>query len=164
MSLPVGPDFGFGLYIHWPYCARICPYCDFNVSAANDRDIEPLAAAIIADIHAHRGRLPDHPPLNSIFFGGGTPSLLSPHQIERIIEASNDAFTIAQGVEITLESNPNDILSGDLAGWSAAGINRLSIGVQSLDDAALSFLGRDHDSESAQRAVSRAQTVFENLS
>ena len=164
MSLPVGPDFGFGLYIHWPYCARICPYCDFNVYAAKDRDIEPLVTAIIADIHAQRGRLPDHPPLNSIFFGGGTPSLLSPHQIERLITASNDAFTIDQDVEITLESNPNDILDGDLAGWAAAGINRLSIGVQSLDDAALSFLGRDHNSESAQRAVSRAQTVFENLS
>lgn len=164
MNLAVGPDYGFGLYIHWPYCTRICPYCDFNVYAAKDRDVEPLVAAIIADIQAQRTRLPNHPPLNSVFFGGGTPSLLSPRQIERILAASNEAFTFAQDIEITLESNPNDILNGDLSGWAAAGINRLSIGVQSLDNAALNFLGRDHDSESAQRAVSQAQAVFENLS
>lgn len=126
--------------------------------------MEPLVEAIIADIRGHRERLPEHPPLNSIFFGGGTPSLLSAGQIERIISASNDAFTMAQDIEITLESNPNDILQSDLNGWAAAGINRLSIGVQSLNDEALRFLGRDHDADSARHAVNQAQSVFENLS
>lgn len=164
MSSAVGPDFGFGLYIHWPYCTQICPYCDFNVYAAKDRDVAPLVDAIIADIQAHRERLPEHPALNSIFFGGGTPSLLNPSQIEHIITAANDAFTLSQEIEITLESNPNDILNGTPSDWASAGVNRLSIGVQSLDNKALSFLGRDHDAVSARRAIEKAQSVFENLS
>ncbi|MEL7031030.1 MAG: radical SAM family heme chaperone HemW [Pseudomonadota bacterium] len=164
MTAAVGPEHGFGLYVHWPYCARICPYCDFNVYAAKDRDTEPLVAAIIADIHAHRARLPEHPSFDSVFFGGGTPSLLSSRQLARIIEASSDAFGLSQSVEITLESNPNDILRETPADWAEAGINRLSIGVQSLRDEALSFLGRDHDGQAARRAVEKAQSEFENLS
>lgn len=164
MTLAVGPQYGFGLYVHWPYCARICPYCDFNVYAAKDRDTAPLLDAIIADIQAHRARLPDHPPLNSIFLGGGTPSLLSPDEMSRIIEAANDAFGFTQDVEITLESNPNDVLRDAPADWVKAGINRLSLGIQSLQDEALSFLGRDHDSAAARRAIDRAQAAFDNLS
>ena len=164
MSLAVGPNFGFGLYIHWPYCTRICPYCDFNVYAAKDRNTVPLIEAIIADIQSHRARLPEHPALDSIFFGGGTPSLLSPAQMERIINAANDAFTCGQDVEITLESNPNDILEGVPCEWAVAGINRLSIGLQSLEDEALRFLGRDHDAASARQAIDKAQSVFDNLS
>ncbi|MEO1552517.1 MAG: radical SAM family heme chaperone HemW [Pseudomonadota bacterium] len=164
MTAAVGPEHGFGLYVHWPYCARICPYCDFNVFAAKDRQTEPLVDAIIADIHAHRARLPEHPALDSLFLGGGTPSLLSAAQLSRIIYASNDAFGMSQDVEITLESNPNDVLRENPADWALAGVNRLSLGVQSLQDEALSFLGRDHDSGAARHALDKAKSAFENLS
>ncbi|MEL7108877.1 MAG: radical SAM family heme chaperone HemW [Pseudomonadota bacterium] len=160
----VGPDYGFGLYVHWPYCTRICPYCDFNVYAAKERDTEPLLDAIIADIRAHRDRLADHPPLNSLFLGGGTPSLLSSDQMERLISVVNDTFTISQDIEITLESNPNDILAGVPQDWAKIGINRLSIGVQSLENAALNFLGRDHSADQARHALELAQKSFDNLS
>lgn len=160
----VGPEYGFGLYVHWPYCSRICPYCDFNVYAAKDRDPEPLLKAIRADLSAHRALLPNHPPLQSVFLGGGTPSLLSPGQMSAILETANDTFGLAPDAEITLEANPNDIIASDPAAWALAGINRLSIGVQSLDDEALKFLGRDHASADARAAIDRAQTHFDNHS
>lgn len=157
-----GPDFGFGLYVHWPYCARICPYCDFNVYAAKSRATEPLIAAITDDLVQHRARLPDHPALDSVFLGGGTPSLLSAHEMAAILDKVNDTFGIASDAEITLEANPNDIAAASPSAWRSAGINRVSIGVQSLDDAALSFLGRDHDSAGALAAVDAVAQVFDN--
>lgn len=160
----VGPDFGFGLYVHWPYCARICPYCDFNVYAAKDRDRQPLLDAIVQDILAHKDHLPKHPALNSVFLGGGTPSLLKPSEIARILETANTAFGFSQTIEITLEANPNDVLVNRPDEWMTAGINRLSIGVQSLEDEALTFLGRDHDSANAYAAVERAKSAFDNIS
>lgn len=161
---PFGPHFGFGLYVHWPYCTRICPYCDFNVYAAKDRENGPLAEAIAADIHAHRSRLPQHGTLDTVYFGGGTPALLRPDQLSTILLAASDAFGIKPGAEITLEANPNDVLRADLAGWQRAGITRLSIGVQSLRDSALAFLGRDHDAASAAEAVKRSLKVFSSVS
>lgn len=160
----VGPEYGFGLYVHWPYCSRICPYCDFNVYAAKDRDSAPLLRTIVEDIKAHRARLPDHPPLESVFLGGGTPSLLSGADIEQILQAAEAAFGLAENAEITLEANPNDILRADPADWAKAGVTRLSIGVQSLNDKALSFLGRDHDSASARHAIDLVQPLFDNHS
>lgn len=160
----MGPDYGFGLYVHWPYCARICPYCDFNVYAAKDRDNGPLVDAIIADLRRHRSLLPTHGAFDSIFFGGGTPSLLPTRDLARIIEAANATFGLAPACEISIEANPNDLLDLSLADWQRAGINRLSIGVQSLADDALTWLGRDHDGDTARRAVDQAATVFENHS
>ena len=145
-----GQEYGFGLYVHWPYCARICPYCDFNVYKDRPRDSEPLLGKMVADLKSHRERLPDHRGLQSLFLGGGTPSLLSPDKISRLVTAADDIFGIANGFEITLEANPNDILKGDLSGWRTAGVQRLSIGVQSFRDDALKFLGRDHDATSAR--------------
>ena len=139
----VGPDYGFGLYIHWPYCARICPYCDFNVYAAKDRDPGPLLEAMCRDIIDNAARLPSHPPLNSVFFGGGTPSLLPAGSIGRLIESAEKAFGLVEGAEISLEANPNDVLRSTPSDWQKAGINRLSLGVQSLDDDALR-LGAPH--------------------
>jgi oxygen-independent coproporphyrinogen-3 oxidase len=159
-----GPEFGFGLYFHWPYCTRICPYCDFNVYAAKDRDTEPLVAAMIADLEAQRRRLPDHPEVDSVFFGGGTPSLLSPAQMALLLDRVNDTFGIASGAEITLEANPNDVLRANPKSWAEAGINRLSVGIQSLQEEALKFLGRDHDSTQARTAIDAAQSVFDNHS
>jgi oxygen-independent coproporphyrinogen-3 oxidase len=161
---PFGPHFGFGLYVHWPYCARICPYCDFNVYAAKDRQGGALVDAIAADIHAHRPRMPQHRPLDSVYFGGGTPALLRPDELGTILLAASDAFGIKPGAEITLEANPNDVMRADLQGWQRAGVTRLSIGVQSLRDAALAFLGRDHDAVSAAEAVRRALRVFGSVS
>ncbi|MEO1661453.1 MAG: radical SAM family heme chaperone HemW [Pseudomonadota bacterium] len=160
----VGPEHGFGLYVHWPYCSRICPYCDFNVYAARDRDPEPLIKAIQADLEAHRRLLPDHPALDSVFLGGGTPSLLPAGEMAALLETAQSTFGLAPDVEITLEANPNDILANDPATWASAGINRLSIGVQSLDDEALSFLGRDHASADARAAIETAQAHFDNHS
>ena len=160
----VGPAYGFGLYIHWPYCTRICPYCDFNVYAAKDRERDPLVQAIIDDIHAHRTALPGHPPLDSVFFGGGTPSLLSAKQMERTLTAAQESFGLKTDAEISLEANPNDVLRRALSDWALAGINRLSLGLQSLDDEALSFLGRDHDGKDARAAVDLTQKHFDNHS
>ena len=156
---------GFGLYVHWPYCARICPYCDFNVYAAKARDTAPLLEAICADIRAHRRVFPElEDPLDSVFLGGGTPSLLEPRDMAAIIEAAHATFGLRQDAEITLEANPGDVVAADLTAWRAAGVNRLSIGVQSLDDEALAFLGRDHDAACARTAVERALSAFPSVS
>ena len=160
----MGPEYGFGLYVHWPYCARICPYCDFNVYAAKNRDTSPLVDAMVRDLEAHADRLEHHPALDTIFFGGGTPSLMSVAQIERIVTAAQATFGLKPDAEITLEANPNDILKADIQGWRSAGINRLSIGVQSLDDDALRFLGRDHDAMAARKAIELALGVFPSVS
>lgn len=161
---PFGRDYGFGLYVHWPYCTRICPYCDFNVYAAKDRDTAPLVAAIRRDIAAHQTRFGAGRPLDTIYFGGGTPSLLTPSDIHDLIEAAQDVFGVRPEAEITLEANPNDLLNLDIEGLRAAGINRLSIGVQSLRDEALGFLGRDHDADAARRAIERALPLFASVS
>lgn len=161
---PFGPARGFGLYVHWPYCSRICPYCDFNVYLAKGRPGDDLVEAIITDIGQYRLRMKEHPALDTVYFGGGTPALMRPVQIERILMAASDTFGIAPGAEITLEANPNDILRADLAGLFSAGVNRLSVGVQALRDAALAFLGRDHDAACAARAVRRALDVFASVS
>ncbi len=162
--LGVGPEYGFGLYIHWPFCTRICPYCDFNVYAAKDRDSADLVAAILKDLESHRKILPTHPELESIFFGGGTPSLLGGHEIDQILSKAMALYGLKPGAEVTLEANPNDVLRQNPQDWAQAGINRVSLGVQSLDDEALHFLGRDHDAGAALKALERLQPIFDNHS
>lgn len=159
-----GPDYGFGIYVHWPYCAKVCPYCDFNVYAAKDRDPTFLLEAIKKDLQIHRPRMPEHGKAGSLYLGGGTPSLLNPGEIAGLVRAAEDSFGLEAGAEITLEANPNDIMRMDLEGVKAAGVNRLSLGVQSLRDDALAFLGRDHDSGTARIAMSRALSAFPNTS
>lgn len=159
-----GPDNGFGAYIHWPYCAKICPYCDFNVYSARHADDASLLNAMVLDIERQAGELSDHPPLNSIYLGGGTPSLLEPSQIAELIGQCEDKLGLSRDAEITLEANPNDILRSDLEGWHGAGVNRISLGVQSLRNDALVFLGRDHDAEAALKALSASGDVFDNVS
>ena len=161
---PFGPHYGFGIYVHWPYCAKICPYCDFNVYAAKDRDTDGLVSAITQDIAAHRTRLPEHGGVDTVYFGGGTPALMRPDQLGAILLSVSETFGIKSGAEITLEANPNDIMRADLQGLKAAGINRLSIGVQSLRDASLAFLGRDHDAETGRAAVAKALRTFPSVS
>lgn len=162
--MPFGPAFGFGIYLHWPYCSRICPYCDFNVYSSKTRDTDPLLEAILRDLHHHARHLPDHPPLTSIFLGGGTPSLMTPQQVERVVQACERAFGLSPDCEITLEANPNNVSGSAARDWKLAGINRLSIGLQSLDDQALAFLGRDHTSTDARKAVDIARKQFSSFS
>ena len=149
-----------GLYIHWPYCARICPYCDFNVYRARGND-DALFNALLADLAYWAVALPDR-PLTSIHFGGGTPSLMSPTQIEQLIDRAQSSFGFENNIEIGLEANPND--SDRFNGFSEAGINRLSLGVQSFRDDALKALGRDHDGVASRQALDAALNVFTNVS
>jgi oxygen-independent coproporphyrinogen-3 oxidase len=154
---------GFGLYIHWPYCARICPYCDFNVARARGREGEAqaLARAICDDLTAWRA-LTGARRLGSIFFGGGTPSLMAPADVAEIIARAADLWETSPDLEVTLEANPADAAS--FAALAAAGVNRLSLGVQSLDGAALKFLGRDHDAACAIAAARAAADALPRVS
>ena len=165
MTDPLDPGSDVGLYVHWPYCARICPYCDFNVVRDRGRTEEQagLVEAILTDLRAQRD-LTGPRRLASIFFGGGTPSLMAPDAVARIVAAARDLFSPAGDIEITLEANPTDAEAGRFAALADAGINRLSMGVQALDDAALRFLGRDHSAAEALRAVDLARRAFDRLS
>ena len=153
-----------GVYVHWPYCARICPYCDFNVFKDRKGD-EPaaLARAIVADLEA-QAALTGPRELASIFLGGGTPSLMDPAWAGEIIAAARRLWTPAADLEVTLEANPTDAEAQRFAAFADAGVNRLSLGLQSLDDAALSFLGRNHDAATAIRATQAATRAFPRLS
>ena len=160
-----GPDAaGFGVYIHWPYCARICPYCDFNVH----RDRRPgeaaeLARAIVEDL-ARRAAATGPRRLTSVFFGGGTPSLMAPEAVAAVIAACRRLWEAAPDLEVSLEANPTDAEAGRFAALAAAGVNRLSLGLQSLDDEALALLGRNHDAAAGRRAAAAAVAVFPRVS
>lgn len=153
------------LYVHWPYCARICPYCDFNVVRDRGRTQEQaeLAQAILNDLEA-QAALVGPRALASIFFGGGTPSLMPPDAVAAVVERAHALFHSAGDIEISLEANPTDAEAGRYAALAQAGINRLSMGVQSFDDAALKFLGRDHSAAEARRAIALAGRAFPRLS
>lgn len=154
-----------GVYVHWPYCARICPYCDFNVVRDRGRIEEQaaLADAIVADLEAQRV-LTGERTLLSIFFGGGTPSLMDPTQVARVIEAAKRLWSSADDLEISLEANPTDAETDRFAALADAGVQRLSLGVQALDDAALRTLGRNHGADEARRAMATARQAFPRLS
>ncbi|MCS6626231.1 radical SAM family heme chaperone HemW [Roseibacterium beibuensis] len=166
MTDPV-PDPGddVALYVHWPYCARICPYCDFNVVRDRGRGEEQaaLADAILTDIEA-QAALAGPRRLASIFFGGGTPSLMAPEAVAAVIGRARALFPPRGYIEITLEANPTDAEADRFAALAGAGVNRLSMGVQALDDAALAFLGRNHSADEARRAVAVAGRAFQRLS
>jgi putative oxygen-independent coproporphyrinogen III oxidase len=154
-----------GVYVHWPYCARICPYCDFNVFKAKGRDAEAaeLARAIAADLAAQR-ELTGPRELVSVFFGGGTPSLMDPAWAAEIVAAARRLWTPAADLEVSLEANPTDAEADRFTAFAAAGVNRLSLGLQSLDDSALTFLGRNHDAAEGMRAARAAARAFPRLS
>lgn len=154
-----------GVYIHWPYCARICPYCDFNVLRDRGRGEEQraLKAAILADLRRHR-ELTGPRELTSIFLGGGTPSLMDPDWAGEMIALCRALWTPAGDLEITLEANPTDAEAGRFSGFAAAGVQRLSLGVQALDDASLTLLGRNHGADEARRAAALGAKTFPRLS
>lgn len=150
-----------GLYIHWPYCVRICPYCDFNVYRAKGADSAALADALIADMARWRA-VTGPRALTSVHFGGGTPSLMEPDHIARVLETAEALWGLEQGAELGLEANPAERARlGDIV---AAGINRLSVGVQALDDAALARLGRDHDARAGLEALDIARSLVARVS
>ena len=152
------------LYVHWPFCRAKCPYCDFNSHVAQDIDEARFASAYrremqhMADRHG-RGR-----NLVSVFFGGGTPSLMSPALVAGILETADRLFGFTPDIEITAEANPTSAEAAVFEGFRAAGVNRVSLGVQSLDDAALAFLGREHSAAEALDAVAAARRRFERVS
>lgn len=154
-----------GVYIHWPYCARICPYCDFAVVRDRGRRDEQaaLVAAIASDLAA-QAALTGPRRLASIFFGGGTPSLMDPSAVAELIDLAQRLWTADFELEVTLEANPTDAEAGRFAALAEAGVNRLSLGVQALDDASLAFLGRNHGAAEAIRAAETAAASFGRLS
>ncbi|MFO6447300.1 radical SAM family heme chaperone HemW [Erythrobacter sp. NE805] len=151
------------LYIHWPFCARKCPYCDFNSHVREGVDVAAWEAALIADMRAEAA-VAGGEALTSIFFGGGTPSLMPPALVASLLAEAEALWGFAQGIEITLEANPSSVEAASFAGLAAAGVNRVSLGVQSLDDAELRFLGRLHGAEEALRALATAQEHFARVS
>jgi oxygen-independent coproporphyrinogen-3 oxidase len=151
------------LYVHWPFCLSKCPYCDFNSHVRDAIDQDRWRAALLRDLDA-AGADAAGRPLTSIFFGGGTPSLMDAKTAAAIIERAAALWTVTPETEITLEANPTSVEAGKLADYRAAGVNRVSLGVQALDDAALRFLGRGHSAAEAIRAVEAAGRLFRRFS
>lgn len=155
------PD--FGVYIHWPFCSRICPYCDFNVHLQKGADAALLAAAIITDLSAQR-RISGARPVRSVSFGGGSPSLMPIGALNQIIGAIDGLWGLAAGAEISLEVNPADIQRETFRGLARAGVNRLSIGAQALNDADLRYLGRSHNVAQVYQSLDAAADLFDSIS
>jgi len=151
------------LYVHWPFCAARCPYCDFNAHVRDRPDQAGWRDAILAELAFEAARLGPR-PLASLFFGGGTPSLMAPESAAAVIEAARRAFPAADEPEITLEANPTSVELGRLAAFRDAGVNRISLGIQALDDAALAFLGRRHSAAQALDALALARRLFPRAS
>ncbi|MCY4098877.1 MAG: radical SAM family heme chaperone HemW [Rhodospirillales bacterium] len=152
------------LYVHWPYCRSRCPYCDFNAHVPRNRvDGDRWLRAYEAEIR-HSRRLSGPGTLVSVFFGGGTPSLMPPEVTHGVLAAASTAWPLAEAAEITLEANPNSVEVGRFEAFRNAGVNRVSIGVQSLDDDALRQLGRGHTAAEARRAVETAGATFPRFS
>jgi len=152
-----------GVYLHWPFCQAICPYCDFNVTRARDLDQALWAGCFERELKHFHSMSPRH-MLRSIFFGGGTPSLMQPEIVARLIRRIRALWPAPGAVEITLEANPGDVSPSSLEAWAAAGITRLSLGVQALRDADLRALGRKHTGRQAVLAIGQAQAVIPMVS
>ncbi|NVK34193.1 MAG: coproporphyrinogen III oxidase [Rhodobacteraceae bacterium] len=163
MSLET-PAGGFGVYVHWPFCAAKCPYCDFNSHVRHQAvDQDRFVAAFEREL-AHFGEMTGNRAVDSIFFGGGTPSLMKPQTVDRILNAIGKQWTVTQGTEITLEANPTSVEADRFKGYRSAGVNRVSLGVQSLHDTELKKLGRLHDVATALKAIEIARETFPRLS
>ena len=151
------------LYVHWPFCVSKCPYCDFNSHVRDTVDQEAWRDALLTDL-AHEAALLPERRLTSIFFGGGTPSLMPPATVEALIAAARTHWPTSDDLEITLEANPNSAEAASFADLASAGVNRISLGLQSFDDASLAFLGRAHSADEGQRALAAAQSAVDRVS
>jgi len=155
---------GFAVYVHWPFCMSKCPYCDFNSHVrAQAVDEERFVAAFRTEL-AHRARLTKGRSVASIFFGGGTPSLMKPGTVAGILDAIAANWTVEPNCEVTLEANPTSVEANRFTGYRRAGVNRVSLGVQAMNDADLKALGRLHTAEEAMKAVSIAASIFDRYS
>ncbi|MEG3155119.1 radical SAM family heme chaperone HemW [Sphingomonas sp. RB1R13] len=157
------PGKPLALYVHWPFCISKCPYCDFNSHVRDTVDQDQWREALLADL-AHEAALLPGRTLTSIFFGGGTPSLMDPGTVAAVIAAAREYWPCADDVEITLEANPNSAEAARFAELAAAGVNRISLGLQSFDDASLAFLGRAHSADEGLRALEAAQSAVARVS
>jgi putative oxygen-independent coproporphyrinogen III oxidase len=154
---------GFGVYVHWPFCAAKCPYCDFNSHVRLGIDDAGWRRALVEEVRAAARELPGR-VVDTVFFGGGTPSLMPPETVGAIIEAIRAGWAVAPGAEVTLEANPTSVEAGRFRGYRDGGVNRLSMGVQALNDADLRALGRMHDTAEAVRAFEIARAIFPRVS
>ena len=154
---------GFGLYIHWPFCQAKCPYCDFNSHVVAHVDQDQWANAYLAEIARVGAETPGR-VLGTVFFGGGTPSLMDPEVVDRILTAVRATWTVANDLEVTLEANPTSVEAGRFRAYRNAGVTRVSMGVQALNDADLRALGRLHTASEARRAFEVARSTFDRVS
>lgn len=154
---------GFGLYVHWPFCQAKCPYCDFNSHVVRAVDHAHWQRALLAELDRVAALTPGR-RLASVFFGGGTPSLMPPALVAAILDRAAARWQIADDIEITLEANPTSVEAARFRGYRAAGVNRVSIGVQALNDADLRRLGRLHDAAEARAAITLAREIFPRAS
>jgi len=159
-----GSNGGFGVYVHWPYCLAKCPYCDFNSHVAETVPEARWRGAIVRELEHYYPETKRLGRARTIFFGGGTPSLMSPDSVDAVIAAVKRLWGLADHAEITLEANPTSVEAARLGGIRAAGVNRVSLGLQALDDAALRFLGRAHTAAEALAALKTAARIFPRLS
>jgi oxygen-independent coproporphyrinogen-3 oxidase len=150
----------FGIYVHWPYCAAKCPYCDFNSHVRDTFSDERWSTAILRELEYVAGLQSERPGVASVFFGGGTPSLMSGRAVGRVLDGIAKLWSIDKVVEITLEANPNSVEQDRFRDYRSAGVNRVSLGVQSLDMSALKALGRLHNVDEAKSAIALAQHIF----
>src|ERR1700744_1217159 len=154
----------FGVYVHWPFCLSKCPYCDFNSHVRREPiDEARFVRAFSAEIAATAARVPGR-TVSTIFFGGGTPSLMQPGTVGAILDAIGEHWPVPPDVEVTLEANPTSVEATRFRGYRAAGVNRVSLGVQALDDKVLAELGRMHTSREALDAVGIARSIFDRYS
>lgn len=154
---------GFGVYVHWPFCQSKCPYCDFNSHVRQAVDQAHWRKALVQELRTN-AELTGPRTVNTVFFGGGTPSLMEPETVRTVIEAIDDLWGLAPDAEITLEANPTSVESNRFAGYVSAGVNRISIGIQALNDADLKALGRLHSTAEARQAYEVARKLFDRVS
>lgn len=154
---------GFGLYLHWPFCQAKCPYCDFNSHVVTAIDHKAWQAAYLSEIN-RIGQETQGRVLRSVFFGGGTPSMMDPDVVDAVLSHVRATWPLANDIEITLEANPTSVEAGRFAGYRAAGVNRISMGIQALNDADLRALGRLHSAKEAMQAFDIARRTFDRVS
>lgn len=163
VSRSSAPDPGFGVYVHWPFCRKKCPYCDFNSHVRDSVDHARWRRNLLAELDHYADETLGR-QVTSIFFGGGTPSLMEPATVAALIDRVAERFDLAEDAEITLEANPTSVEAEKFQGFRSAGVGRVSLGVQALDDASLAFLGRQHSTDEAMQAVELARRVFPRVS
>ncbi|KNY18742.1 coproporphyrinogen III oxidase [Shinella sp. SUS2] len=157
-------DPGFGIYVHWPFCAAKCPYCDFNSHVRHQPVDQPRFVQAFLKEMATMRRLTGSRSVTSIFMGGGTPSLMAPETVDAILNGIARHWHVPDGIEITMEANPSSVEADRFRGYRAAGVNRVSLGVQALNDRDLKFLGRLHDVADALKAIRLARDIFPRMS